>query len=174
MEAETGAVDIDEVGEEALPKCPKRPQGSKSAKDELRLHQMKEVAIHAQARATADLAATNIQKAQVLQDQAALSLFTMSMEQGLSDEAQEYLSLHWEEEMMKLRWRHVEEKRDEARIAVDACCLEQQRSAELQRATRNRVRLPPLQPPPRTEIAASSPAPQSPFTSPGASMNSRV
>ena len=35
--AERGAPDVDEVGEEALPKRPKRPQGCKSAKDEFRL-----------------------------------------------------------------------------------------------------------------------------------------
>ena len=34
-EAETGAIDIEEVADEALPKHPKRPQGLKSAKDEL-------------------------------------------------------------------------------------------------------------------------------------------
>ena len=65
-EAETGIADIDKVGEEGLPKRPKRPHGSKSAKDELRLRQVKEVAIHAQARATADLAAANMRKVQVL------------------------------------------------------------------------------------------------------------
>ena len=173
-EAETGAPDVDKVGEEALPKRPRRPQGSKSAKEELRLRQVKEVAIHAQARATADLAAANMRKAQVLQDQAALLLFTMPMEQGLSEEAREYLSLRREEEMTKLRRRVAEEKRDEARIAVDACRLEQHRSAEVHRATRNRVRPPPIQPPPRTGIATSSPAPQSPFASPGAFVNYRV
>ena len=131
-EAETGAPDVDEVGEEALPKRPKRPQGSKSAKDNLRLRQVKEVAIHAQARATADLAAANMRKAQVLQDQAAMSLFTMPMEQGLSEEVQEYLSLRREEEMTELRQRLAEEKRDEARIAADACRLEEHRSAEVQ------------------------------------------
>ena len=46
-EAETGIADIDEIGDEALPKLPKRPQGSKSVKDELQLRQVKEVAIHA-------------------------------------------------------------------------------------------------------------------------------
>ena len=40
-EAEIGVADVDEVGNEALPKRPKRPQGSKSAKDELRLRQVK-------------------------------------------------------------------------------------------------------------------------------------
>ena len=131
VEVETGTADVNEVGDEALPKRPKRPQGLKLAKDELRLWQVKEMAIHAQARAIADLAAANIRKAQVLQDQAALSLFTMPMEQGLSDEAREYLSLCWQEEMSKLHRCFAEEKRDEARIAADASRLEQQRSVEL-------------------------------------------
>ena len=170
-EAETGVADVDEVGDEALPKRPKRSQGLKSAKDELRLRHVKEVAIHAQGRATADLAAANMRKAQVLQDQAALSLFTMLLEQGLSDEAREYLSLRRQEEMSKLRQCLAEEKRDEARVAADASRLEQQRSAELHRATRNRVHPAPLQPPPRTGIATTSPGAHSPFTSPGASVN---
>ena len=123
-----------------------------------------------QARATVDLAAANMRKAQVLQDQAALSLFTMPMEQGLSEQAREYLSLRREEEMTKLRRRLAEEKRNEARLAADACRLEEHCSAEVQRATRNRVRLPPLHPPPRTRVAGSSPAPQSPLTSLGASL----
>ena len=86
---------------------------------------MKEVAIHAQVRATADLVAANVRKAQVLQDQAALSLFTMPMEQGLSEEAREYLSLRREEEMTKQHRRLAEEKRDEARVTADACCLDE-------------------------------------------------
>ena len=86
-EAETRVADVNEVGEEALPKHPKRPRGLKSAKDELRLYQVKEVVIHAQERATANLVAANMRRTHVFQDQAALSLFTMSMEQGLSEEA---------------------------------------------------------------------------------------
>ena len=140
---------------------------------------MKEVAIHAQARATTDLVAANMWKTQVLQDQAALSLFTMPMEQGLSEEAREYLSLCWKEEMTKPRRRLAEEKRDEARIAADACRLDKQWSAEVHRVTRNRVHLPPLQPPPRSGIAGTSRGPHLPFTSPsftspGASQNSMV
>ena len=63
-------------------------------------------------------------KAQVLQDQAALSLFTMPVDEGLSDEAREYLSLRRQEEMSKLLWRLTEEKRDEARVIADASRLD--------------------------------------------------
>ena len=62
-EAETSVVDVKEGADEALPKRPKRPHGSKLAKDLLRLRQVKEVAIHAQARAVVGLVAANMRKA---------------------------------------------------------------------------------------------------------------
>ena len=89
VERETPTPGVKEVVEVAFPKQPSRPQGSKSPKDELRLP-------------PGERAAANISKAQVLQDQAALSLFTMPNEQRLSDQLPEYLTLRREEEMSKL------------------------------------------------------------------------
>jgi hypothetical protein len=56
----------------------------------------------AQAKATADMAAANLRRAQIAQDQAALSLFTMPNEESLSTLVREYLNLRREEEMTKL------------------------------------------------------------------------
>jgi hypothetical protein len=49
------------------------------------------------------MAAANKQKAQVLQDQAALNLFTMP--RADPTEVAEYLRLHWQEELAKLKGR---------------------------------------------------------------------
>ena len=84
---------VEDAEEQSFSKCPSRPQGCKSTKEDLRSRQVKDVAIRAQARATANLAVANMRKTQVLQDQAALSLFTMPSDQGLSEEAREYLEL---------------------------------------------------------------------------------
>ena len=51
------------------------PQGQKSAKAMDCTQKQKEIDVRAQARAMAELATTNLQKAEVLLDQAALSLF---------------------------------------------------------------------------------------------------
>jgi hypothetical protein len=47
------------------------------AKEEHRVAKQQDLIIRAQARATAEMAAANARKAQILQNQAALSLFTM-------------------------------------------------------------------------------------------------
>jgi hypothetical protein len=70
-----------------------RPCGQKIAKEEKKVAKQRETAIRAHVWATVDMAAANFKKAQILQDQAALSLFTMPEEGGLSELAQEYLEL---------------------------------------------------------------------------------
>ena len=87
----------------------RRPQGQKSAKAMDSTLKQKEIAVRAQARATAELATANLRKAEVLSDQAALSLFMMPNEERLSEEAREYVSLRRQEEMAKLRKRVTQE-----------------------------------------------------------------
>ena len=53
--------------------------------------------LHAQARATKQMAIANLKKVETLQDQVALTLFTMPMEDGLSKQAKEYLKLRCNE-----------------------------------------------------------------------------
>jgi hypothetical protein len=64
----------------------------------------------AQAKATVDMATANLRRAEIAQDQAALSVFTMSNEESLSTLAHEYLNLRREEEMTKL-WKRIAEKK---------------------------------------------------------------
>jgi hypothetical protein len=51
--------------------------GGKCAKEEVKAQKQRECAVQGQAQAAVDMAVANVQKAQVLQDQAALNLFTM-------------------------------------------------------------------------------------------------
>jgi hypothetical protein len=76
-EEEVGAASNPSSRTAATPRKRGRPIGQKAAKEDQRVAKQREGAIRAQARATADMAAANFKKAQVLQDQAALSLFTM-------------------------------------------------------------------------------------------------
>jgi hypothetical protein len=77
--------------------------GGKCAKEEVKAAKQREYAVRASARAATDMAAANIQKAQVLQDQAALNLFTLP---GTNpEEVAEYLRLRRQEELAKLRGR---------------------------------------------------------------------
>jgi hypothetical protein len=80
-----------------------RPCGSKMAKEEQRVEKQREHAMRVQARAMADMAAANFKKAQILHDQATLSLFTMPDTSHLSAQAREYLELRREEELQNLR-----------------------------------------------------------------------
>jgi uncharacterized protein YbcC (UPF0753/DUF2309 family) len=81
----------------------KRPTGGKCAKEEVKVVKQRECTVRAQAWAAADMVAANIQKAQVLQDQAALNLFMMP---GADlAEVAEYLRLRRQEELAKLKGR---------------------------------------------------------------------
>ena len=115
------------------------PQGQKSAKAMDYMQKQKEIAVCAQARATAELAAANLRKAEVLSDQAAFSLFTMPNEEWLSDEAREYLSLKQQGKMAKLRKRLAHERHEEAEAVVEAARLDKERAADLVRAQRGRI-----------------------------------
>ena len=99
------------------------------------------------------------------------------MDQCLTDEAQEYLTLRCEEEMVKLRLRMVEEKRQEATLAVNATQLVYERTSEVERTTWKRILLPPLLCPiPHDASNAPLPIVALPFHSLGNSLlpNSRL
>ena len=140
VEADGDGDDVEVVPESAfLSKRLRRPQGQKSAKAMDSTLKQKEIVVRAQARATAELAAANLRKAEVLSDQAALSLFTMSNEERLSDEAREYVSLRRQEEMAKLRKRVAQERQEEEHALAKAGRLERERAEELARTQRGRV-----------------------------------
>jgi hypothetical protein len=140
-------------------KRPTRPVGNKHAKEDHRQMKQRDVAMKAQARATADMAAANMRKAQILHDQATLSFFTMPNEESLSDLAREYVNLRREEEMEKLRCRIAEEKAAKARVAVEAKTLADIRAAEVALATRNRI-----PPPPQRDLPTPTRRPPSPLS----------
>jgi hypothetical protein len=102
-----------------------------------------------------------MRKAQILHDQAVLSLFTMPNEDSLSELALEYVNLRHEEEMSKLRWRLIEEKEVATSAAVEAKGLAVERDAEVEVATRNHIPPPPQQPRPAPTAAVPT-SPTSP------------
>jgi hypothetical protein len=79
LDEEDADVVVEDPTQRSTPTSAKRgrPCGTKVAKEEQRVQKQQDHAIRAQARATADVAAANFKKAQILQDQAAMSLFTM-------------------------------------------------------------------------------------------------
>ena len=116
---------------------------------------------------TTDLAAANMRKAKVLENQAALSLFTMPTDQSLSKESHEYLMLRRKEEMVKLRRCVIEEKCREATLAANATRMAQERRTEVERTTRIRIPPPPLRcATPRDASPMASLGVASPFRSP--------
>ena len=92
------------------------------------------------------MAVANLKKAEALQDQATLSLFTMPLDADLTDEAREYLNLRQREEMDRLKRRMEAERRATELEALAHDKVVKQRSAEVARATKSRRPPPPLSP----------------------------
>jgi hypothetical protein len=131
----------------------KWPTGGKCAKEEVKAVKQKEYMLRAQARAAADMAATSIQKAQVLQDQAALNLFTMP--RADPTEVAEYLRMRQQEELAKLRER-LNDVTKKARVeAAEKAKASANNAAEVADAMRQRVPPPPLSRSPSPVVANS-------------------
>ena len=115
------------------------------------------------------MAVANLKKAEALQDQAMLSLFTMPMDTDLTEEAREYLNLRRREEMDRLK-RRMEAKRRAAELeAMAHDQLVKQRSAEVTRATKSRGTAPamsPIAPAGTPLMSACGGLPGTPITSP--------
>ena len=88
----------------------------------------------------------NLKKAKALQDQAALSLFTMPMDAQLTEEAREYLNLRRQEEMERLKRRMEAVQRAAKLEAMAHDRLVKERSAEVARATKSRGTPPAMTP----------------------------
>ena len=73
-----------------FPPRPTRLQGSKAAKAELLQEKKREKVLLSQARATETMAEASLRKANALQDQCAMSLFTMPLEEGMTEDARRY------------------------------------------------------------------------------------
>ena len=115
----------------------KRPIGEKCANEDVKAQKQRECTVWAQARAVA-----NLQKAQVLQDQAALNFFTMP---GTNPtEVVEYLRLCWQEELTKFKGC-LDNVTKKARIeAVKKARVNADNAAEVVEAIWQRVPPPPL------------------------------
>jgi hypothetical protein len=92
--------------------------GNKCAKEEERQRIHREHIARAQGRVSAEMAAANRAKAQVLEDQSVLHIFTMPVSETISDDAREYLALRRQEELIKIRVRVVEQRAALAREEV--------------------------------------------------------
>jgi hypothetical protein len=92
-----------------------RPIGNKCAKDEERQRVHQEHVARAQGRVSAKMATASRAKAQVLEDQSALHIFTMPVIETLDDDAREYLALRRKEELLKIRVRVAEREATLAR-----------------------------------------------------------
>lgn len=102
---------IDQAAFASTTTLKQRPVGGqqRSTKEDQMSAKMREGALRAQARATADMAAATLKKARILQDQTSMALFTITDDQLLSEEAKEYFKLRRNEELVKLRARMQQE-----------------------------------------------------------------
>ena len=97
-----------------------RPGGSKAAREESRSNSAREGAIYAQADATRTMAAAQMKKAALLEDQNMLLLMTMPDDKITTAEAREYLRLRRGDELKKLRRKLAEEEDRERQDAARA------------------------------------------------------
>ena len=102
-----------------------RPGGSKGAREDSRSASAREGAIYAQADATRTMAAAQMKKAALLEDQNMLLLMTMPDDKITTAEAREYLRMRRCDELKKLRRKLAHE---EERERLDAASESAERS----------------------------------------------
>ncbi|KAG0554591.1 hypothetical protein KC19_12G103000 [Ceratodon purpureus] len=149
----SGSASDDEVAvvsPTGFPRRPSRPQGSKAAKTDLLAQKKGEKILAAQARATETIAEASLRKANALQDQCAMSLFTMPDQDSMTDEAKKYFALRRQEEIHRLERRMQAEKRRAEMEELEHAKLLKERNLE-KAATKTTAAA--------TPAAAASPAP---------------
>lgn len=104
-------VEVVVVSPTGFPPRPTRPQGSKAAKGDVVAQKKREKILHSQARATETMAEASLRKANALQDQCAMLVFTMPLEDAMSEEAKKYFTLRRQEEIARLERRMQAERR---------------------------------------------------------------
>ena len=109
-----------------------RPGGSKAAREESRSNSAREGAIYAQADATRSMAAAQMKKTALLEDQNMLLLMTMPDDKITTSEAREYLRLRRGDELKKLR-RELAEEEDRERQDAAMVASEGGRSSATKR-----------------------------------------
>jgi hypothetical protein len=128
---------------------PQRPPGNRLSREAQREVKVKEGFAQVQAKATADMATANLKKAQAIQDQAALSLFTLPDDSLFSDKARKYLELRREDAMARLRLRMAMDKAAQVRELAEQKKETTADAAKIANATKIRV------PPKLVETAAA-------------------
>jgi hypothetical protein len=96
------------------------PGGSKAAREESRSQSARERAIYAQAEATRTMAAAQMRKAELLEEQNMLLLMTMPDDRITTSDAREYLRLRRGVELKKLRRKLAEEENRERNLSPQA------------------------------------------------------
>ncbi|KAG0588250.1 hypothetical protein KC19_2G228700 [Ceratodon purpureus] len=149
---------------------PARPQGNKAAKNDQAEQGRKEAILKSTARATEQMAAANLRKAEAMADHAAAALFRMPME-DLDEDAKEYFQLRRKEELERIKRRMDQERRVAEREKMEHDKLQAERAAE--KAARERAgeaqagkrqRLQPTTP--ATATASTQPPPSPAATEP--------
>jgi hypothetical protein len=104
-----------------------RPRGQKASKQDLVEVGRRDSILKSQARATEQMAAANMRKAEAMQDHSAMALFKMNLDE-LDQGAREYFELRRSEEMERIRRRIDAEKRvaDQERVEHDRLMLERE------------------------------------------------
>jgi hypothetical protein len=124
------------VTKESFQSRPARPQGNKAAKADLAEQGRKDSILKSTARATEQMAAANMRKAEAMADHAAMSLFRMPME-DLEDDAREYFQLRRKEELERIKTRMEQAKRANEKEKMEHDKLVRERAAE--KAVRERA-----------------------------------
>lgn len=141
-----------------------RPRGQKAAKQDLVEVGRRDSILKSQARATEQMAAANMRKAEAMQDHSAMALFKMNLDE-LDQGAREYFELRRSEEIERIRRRIDAEKRVAERERAEHDRLMQEREADGLRGKRPRTaptNAAPVQTAPSPRIPAPVPASTAP------------
>ena len=117
-----------------------RPGGTKAAKDGQRADKVNELAALTQAKAAEKMAEATLRKAASLEYHNMLLLFTAPMDQVTTPEAQEFIRLLREEELVKLRRRRTESAAVELREQRDRELSDIAEAAREQQEAANKIR----------------------------------
>jgi hypothetical protein len=117
-----------------------RPSGTKATKDGQRADKVHKIAALTQAKAAEKMAEATLRKAASLEYHNMLLLFTAPMDQVTTPEAQEFIRLLREEELVKLRRRRTESAAVELREQRERELSEAAEAAQERQEAANRLR----------------------------------
>ena len=136
-----------------------RPRGQKVAKQDLLEARRRESILKSQARATEQMVAANMRKAEAMQDHSTMTLFKMNLE-DLDEGAREYFQPRRQEELERIKRRIDAEKRvAEREIAEHEKLLQEQQEREADVQRQNRPRTAPRGTPPAPPTTTPLPTP---------------